>query len=248
MALYSDEGLVLRTVKLGEADRIITILTRDHGKIRAVAKGVRRLKSRFGARLEPFMRADLLIATGRSLDVVSQASAKGMYGDRIIGDYDSYVNASVVAETADRLFAALDEPSPSQYMLAVGAVSALARRLHAPTDIGDSYVLRALSIAGWTPRLDSCVVCGGTDDLAAFSIPGGGVMCARDRTPEAIRVTRDDVMRLKALLAGDWGTLDVRPAGGADGGDSVSRVHDIVEHWAEYYLERPIRSAHLLDS
>ena len=75
MPLYRDEGVVLRTAKLGEADRIITLLTREHGKIRAVAKGVRRTKSRFGARLEPFMRVDLLIAEGRSLDVVSQAES-----------------------------------------------------------------------------------------------------------------------------------------------------------------------------
>ena len=61
MALYRDEAVVLRTAKLGEADRIITLLTRDHGKVRAVAKGVRRTKSRFGARLEPFMRVDLLL-------------------------------------------------------------------------------------------------------------------------------------------------------------------------------------------
>ena len=73
MPLYQDEGVVLRTVKLGEADRIVTLLTRDHGKIRAVAKGVRRTKSRFGGRLEPFMRVSLLIAEGRSLDVISQA-------------------------------------------------------------------------------------------------------------------------------------------------------------------------------
>ena len=75
MPLYRDEGVVLRTIKLGEADRIVTILTRNHGKIRAVAKGVRRVKSRFGGRLEPFMRDDLLIAEGRSLDVVSQAAS-----------------------------------------------------------------------------------------------------------------------------------------------------------------------------
>ena len=70
MALYHDEGVVLRTAKLGEADRIITLLTRDHGKVRAVAKGVRRAKSRFGGRLEPFMRVDVLIAEGRTLDTL----------------------------------------------------------------------------------------------------------------------------------------------------------------------------------
>ena len=90
MSLYRDEGVVLRTSKLGEADRIITILTRGHGKIQAVAKGVRRTKSRFGARLEPFMRVDVLIAEGRSLDVVSQAEAVAAYGAPIAADYAAY--------------------------------------------------------------------------------------------------------------------------------------------------------------
>ena len=73
MPLYNDEAVVLRTFPLGEADRIVVMLTRNHGKVRAVAKGVRRLKSRFGGRLEPFMRVNMLIAKGKSLDVISQA-------------------------------------------------------------------------------------------------------------------------------------------------------------------------------
>ena len=80
MSLYRDEGVVLRTSKLAEADRIITVLTRDHGKIRAVAKGVRRTKSRFGARLEPFMRVDLLIAEGRFDRRVRCRDRRGLCG------------------------------------------------------------------------------------------------------------------------------------------------------------------------
>ena len=72
---YRDEGVVLRTHKLGEADRIITLLTRQHGKVRAVAKGVRRTASKFGARLEPFMVVDVQLYEGRSLDIVTQAGA-----------------------------------------------------------------------------------------------------------------------------------------------------------------------------
>ena len=109
MSLYRDEGVVLRTSKLGEADRIITILTRGHGKIRAVAKGVRRTKSRFGARLEPFMRVDVLIAEGRSLDVVSQAEAVAAYGAPIAADYAAYEAANVIVETIDKI--ATDNPS-----------------------------------------------------------------------------------------------------------------------------------------
>ena len=72
MQLYRDDGVVLRTQKLGEADRIITILARKTGRVRAVAKGVRRTRSRFGARLEPFTHVDLMLYPGRSLDVISR--------------------------------------------------------------------------------------------------------------------------------------------------------------------------------
>ncbi|PJM76140.1 DNA repair protein RecO [Bifidobacterium simiarum] len=295
MPLYRDEGLVLRTTKLGEADGIVTILTRDHGKVRAVAKGVRRMKTRFGGRLEPFMRVDLLIATGRSLDVISQASTVSAYADPLIADYDRYLAANVIGETADKLFSTLDEPSPEQYRLAVGAISALARHLHGVQDVTDSYMLRSLALAGWRPRLDSCVVCGlpvqdpvsgpvlgdGEPETAWFlSIPAGGVMCAADRTPEARRISLRRIERLRALLEGDWRALERssekpgQTGAGSDGGRQAGAnsavavpaapgatvpdaaasgaavpgiVDRTVEEWAEYYLERPIRSARLLD-
>ena len=150
MSLYRDEGVVLRTSKLGEADRIITILTRGHGKIRAVAKGVRRTKSRFGARLEPFMRVDVLIAEGRSLDVVSQAEAVAAYGAPIAADYAAYEAANVIVETIDKIASTEHEQLPNQYRLLIGALNALAKQSHAPQAIGDSYVMRALALAGWT--------------------------------------------------------------------------------------------------
>ena len=83
MPLYRDEAVVLRTHKLGEADRIVTMLSRQHGKIRAVAKGVRRTASKFGARLEPFMVADVQLYEGRSLDIITQAESLGSYGAEI---------------------------------------------------------------------------------------------------------------------------------------------------------------------
>ena len=134
MALYSDEGIVLRTAKLGEADRIITLFTRGHGKVRAVAKGVRRTKSRFGARLEPFMRVSLLLAEGRSLDSVSQAESIAAYAGSISGDYEAYRAANVICETLNDLVTTEHEPQPAQYLLIVGALHALAARVqHAQT-------------------------------------------------------------------------------------------------------------------
>src|SRR3712207_2111879 len=84
-SLYRDEGVVLRTQKLGEADRIITVLTRRHGKVRAVAKGVRRTKSKFGARLEPFSHVDLQLYTGRTLDRIIVAPAFPAAGRTTVG-------------------------------------------------------------------------------------------------------------------------------------------------------------------
>jgi DNA repair protein RecO (recombination protein O) len=86
VTVYRDEGIVLRTQKLGEADRIITVLTRRTGRIRAVAKGVRKTRSRFGARLEPFTHVDLQLHTGRTLDVVTQAETIRPYGEALAAD------------------------------------------------------------------------------------------------------------------------------------------------------------------
>src|SRR3712207_7157417 len=110
-ALSRDGGIVLRTQKLGEADRIVTVLTRRTGKVRAVAKGVRRTKSKFGARLEPFSHVDLQLYTGRNLDIVSQAESIRPYGNEIVGDYRAYTVGTAVLETADRLTAEEKEPS-----------------------------------------------------------------------------------------------------------------------------------------
>ena len=243
MPLYRDEGVVLRTAKLGEADRIVWLFTRRHGKVRAVAKGIRRARSRFGARLEPFMRADVLINTGRSLDVVSQAETIAAYADRIVADYASYTAASAIVETADRIVAAEREPAGDQYRLLIAALAALSRGMHRGEAVGDSYVLRALALAGWSPRLASCVVCGRAGDRALpgayFSVPAGGLMCAVDHTPESRLLQPGVLDQLRALVDGDWETLDA--------GELDPQSRHIVEEWGAYYLERPIRSLRLLD-
>lgn len=103
MPSYRDEGIVIRTTDWGEADRLVTILTRGHGAVRAAVRGVRRIKTRFGGRLEPFMRNDFLIASGRGFDVVSQAVTLDAFSEAICSDYDLYVCANVIAEIAERI-------------------------------------------------------------------------------------------------------------------------------------------------
>src|SRR5690606_9106201 len=136
MPLYRDEVVVLRTHKLGEADRIVTMLSRQHGKIRAVAKGVRRTGSRFGSRLEPMMVADIQCYIGRSLDIVQQAESAGSYGAEIADDYQAYTAGSAMVETADKVTD--DSGSLQQYLLLVGALRSLSRREHDPSLTLDS--------------------------------------------------------------------------------------------------------------
>jgi DNA repair protein RecO (recombination protein O) len=122
---YRDDGVVLRTQKLGEADRIITLLTRHNGRVRAVAKGVRRTKSRFGARLEPFTHVDVLIHNGRSLDIITQAEVIRAYGAPLVADYPKYTAGTAMLETAERFTPVEKEPAIRQFLLLVGGLRAL---------------------------------------------------------------------------------------------------------------------------
>ncbi|MBF4462062.1 MULTISPECIES: DNA repair protein RecO [unclassified Rathayibacter] len=234
MPTYRDEAVVLRTHKLGEADRIVTLLSRQHGKIRAVAKGVRKTGSKFGSRLEPFMVADLQLYEGRSLDIVTQAESIGAYGALIAADYDSYTAASAMVETADRLTDA--DASLQQYLLLVGALRSLARREHEPVLTLDSYLLRALSIAGWAPSFDDCARCGATGPHGAVVVQLGGVVCAECTPPGAPRVASEVVVLLGALLTGDWTHAEsTEPS-------TRSRASGVVAAYTQWHLERGLRS------
>ncbi len=184
MAIYRDDGIVLRTHKLGEADRIITVLGRRSGRIRAVAKGVRRTKSRFGARLEPFTHVDLLLYTGRSLDVITQAETLRPYGEQLVADYPRYTTGTAMLETAEKLTPVEKEPSLRQFLLLVGALRTLGETEHDPRLVLDAFLLRSLAVAGYAPALEECAVCGttareaqGSGGLRTFGLASGGLTC-----------------------------------------------------------------------
>ena len=160
VSLYRDDGIVLRTHKLGEADRIITLLARRSGRVRAVAKGVRRTKSRFGARLEPFTHVDLLLYTGRSLDVITQAETVRPYGKPLVSDYPRYTTGTAMLETAERFTPVEKEPALRQFLLLVGGLRALGEGRHDPRLVLDAYLLRSLAVAGYAPAIEECAICG----------------------------------------------------------------------------------------
>lgn len=236
MATFRDEAVVLRTYQLGEADRIISLFTRTHGKVRAVAKGVRRTSSKFGARLEPFSHIDVQLAEGRgSLDVVTQVET--LHAGLLGMDYDRFTAAEVLVEAADRLVAEDRVPSLGQYRLLLGALLALADPGRSAAAIVDSYLLRSLAAAGWAVTLGECSGCGVVGESSLwFSPQGGGTVCARCRPPSSARVDEEALRHLGALMSGDWDTV------GATTAPTVNRCHGLVTAYATWHLDRALRS------
>ena len=234
--LYKDQGIVLKTIKLGEADRIVTLFTRSHGKERAVAKGVRKTKSRFGGRLEPFTLVELLIYRGRNLDTITSAHILDHFKG-VRDDYSSYTSACALAELVEKITEER-ERAYSTYALLLQGLQALA------DDRGETvvpaFVVKLLSVSGYHPSLSVCAGCGGSQGLVGFSPSLGGAVC-RDCFEEdeaAFGLSPDRIALLSQLLASDFGAA-------ADVGATIE-VTQALRRYAEYHLERPLRSLQLL--
>jgi len=238
--LYRDEAVVLRVHKLGEADRIVTMLSRRHGKVRAVGKGVRRTSSRFGARLEPASHIDVQFHTGRTLDIVTQTESLGAYGASLAADYPRWTAASAICETTDRL---TDEGEPALrlYLLVVGALRALVAREHDTGLVLDAFLIRAMSNAGWEPALDECAKCSAPGPHAAFNVAAGGSVCDTCRPPGSTRPDRATLTLMAALLRGDWDRADASTAAQRREASGLIAAH------LQWHLERGLRSLPLVD-
>lgn len=230
---YRDEAIVLRTHKLGEVDRILTLLTKNHGQIRAVAKGVRKPTSRFGAKLEPFMVADLQLYEGKNLDTVTQVESLASYGREIVADYAVYTAASAIVEAAERF---TRETSNSQhYLLLLGALRSLSRSEHEPGSILDSYLLRALALSGWAPAFDVCTVCD-SDFPISFSVHTGAVCCSDCAIPGSVKLGESGVELLRALVSGNWSVID------SSNPKDRANVSGVISAYLQWQLEKGLRS------
>ena len=198
--VYKTEAIVLRTMDLGEADRVLTVLTPRLGKLRVIAKGVRRPRSRIGGGLQPFSDVQLVLAVGRTFDVVTSTSLEDPHlGLR--NDLHSTAAAWYVVELADR-FCEGAADSHEAFRLLAQALSAL--------DAGDEisrevvarwYELALLAAMGFRPELGQCLECGAAIEPEgnAYSPVGGGVVCpscahashgARPISADALKVLR----------------------------------------------------------
>ncbi|MGV9311410.1 DNA repair protein RecO [Streptomyces sp. NPDC003691] len=242
MSLFRDEGVVLRTQKLGEADRIISLLTRGHGRVRAVARGVRRTKSKFGARLEPFSHVDVQFfargseLVGRGLPLCTQSETIAPFGGAIVTDYARYTAGTAMLETAERFTDHEGEPAVQQYLLLVGGLRALARGEHAPHLILDAFLLRSLAVNGYAPSFVDCARCGLDGPNRFFSAAAGGVVCADCRVPGCVVPSAEAIALLSALLTGDW------PAAEACEPRHVREGSGLVAAYLHWHLERGLRS------
>jgi DNA repair protein RecO (recombination protein O) len=241
MALYRDQAVILRTTKLGEADRIITLFTKDHGRLRAVAKGVRRTKSRFGARLEPTSFVDIQLYTGKTFDVVTQVESIENFGDSLSSDYQLWTVASAILEAAERFTAQEHEPALSHYQLLVGALKVLAHNTYDPSLILDAYLLRSLSVAGYAPSLTNCSRCGKPGPHRYFSLVGGGSVCTDCKQSAAATADPETLALMADLQTGDWESAMRSEQ------RNRSEASGLIAAYLQWHLERGLRSLPLVE-
>ena len=229
--LYRDTGVVLRTYKLAESDRIIVLLTEGHGKIRAVAKGVRKTHSKFGARLEPMSHVRLLLHEGRELDIVNQVDGVDSLAP-LRADLDHMTRGMAVLEAVDQM--SLDrEPNPQLYRMLVGVLRTIATS--ASPLVVPAFFWKLLTLEGVRPELDACVRCGETETLVAFDMDHGGVLCRNCRTGAAISAEALELMRM--ILGGQMNAALAVPVSSA--------THEVSNHATravEHHIERRLRS------
>jgi DNA repair protein RecO (recombination protein O) len=252
VALYRDQGVVLRSVKLGETDRIVTMLSRGHGKVRAVAKGVRKPGSRFGGRLEPTSHVAFQCYRGRELDIVTQVET--IDANRALREhYGCLTHAVSMLEAVDQV-AMEREPNHALYRMLESALRTLARE---PSPIvSAAFFWKLLSLEGFHPMLDACARCGRGSDppdldapdadapvaFVAFDLGEGGVLCA-DCSHVGGRRTSPESLEVVGRIVGGQvrGVLDDPPP------EAVLReVERLAIAALEYASDRRLRSAALL--
>jgi DNA repair protein RecO (recombination protein O) len=240
MPLYKEQGIVLRSVKLGEADKIVSILTQGSGKVRAVAKGIRRTNSKFGARLEPLTHVSLLLYQGRNLDTVTQAEIVHPFRT-IRSDFDLIAAGETMLEAVDKV-AEEHERNVRLFLLLLAGLRSVEDGPNDPAAVAESFLLKLLSLSGFHPSLSACAVCGEQGPHERFAAGQGGVVCDGCAGSEAGRVSQPAVRWLDSLAG-----IDLAGAGDMTPEILVRReARAMLYGFTEYHLERRMRSLSLL--
>lgn len=239
LMLRHDRGIVLRTYAFGEADRIVILVSPHHGKLRTVAKGVRKTKSRIGGRLEPFTDVDLVVYEGRNLDIINQVSVRDAH-PRLRDDLARVTAASTMAEAVDAVAQERESSVALFELFSAGLVSLDRGPLH--PDFVTAFLLQLATVIGLAPSLESCAGCGRHTGLDRFSFSAGGVVCETCRPDGAVRLRPGLTTHLAALARSDLGGLPTVDA--SMSGESMG----VVRRFMEYHLERRFSSLAILGS
>jgi DNA repair protein RecO (recombination protein O) len=236
-----DSAVVLRAYPLGEADRILSLLTEEHGLVRAVAKGVRKPTSRFGSRLQPLNQVQVLLYQGRNLATISGVDSLRLFGSQIAGDYVRWSAGHVLAEATERLVSEEMEPARPHYRLLVSGLAALADDLRDPRLVIDAFLLRSLATGGWAPSFADCSQCGADGPHRWIHLASGGAVCEICRPPGAVSISPGTSALLGALLSGDWAVT------AAASTTSRRAASGVVAAYLQMHLERDLRSLPIAD-
>jgi len=233
---YRDTAIVLGSHKFGEADRVVVLLTAEHGKVRAVAKGVRKTKSSIGARLEPMSHVDLSLRRGRELDTVDQVRLVAPL-QNVRDDFDRLRQGLSMVEAVNKITPDR-EPVPQLFEL-------LTRALHYLNDSRSplllaSFFWRLISVEGSMPELDRCVVCGGDARLDHFDVLEGGVHCSSCRS--GVPVSQAALAVVRSIVGGR-----MNEALAMEESSTVHEVNRLAMESMEALLERRLKSLGVFD-
>ena len=237
LMLRHDRGIVLRSYPFGEADRIVVLLSPQSGKLRTVAKGVRKTKSRIGGRLESFSDVDLVVYEGRNLDIINQVSVRDPHAG-MRTELDRVTAASTMAEATDAV-AQEDESSVALFELLSEGLGVLDSGPAHP-DIVTAFLLQLAGVVGLAPSLEVCAGCGRETGLDRFSFSAGGVVCESCRPDGAVKLRTGMTAYLAGLANTELAEL-------SDADESMSgEAMGVVRRFMEYHLERRLSSLTVL--
>ena len=243
--VYKTEAIVLRHAPLGDTDKILTLYTPHMGKVRAVAKGVRRPRSKLAGHVEPLTRSAMLIAQGQNLDIVTQSQTI----DSFISLKENLIRTSQAMYAAEllELFTVEDDANPTLYQAFHTALKALCSGSNGATVLR-YYELRLLDILGYKPELNSCISCHSplSHAYTYFSISGGGVVCSTCRHEEASArpISRDALEALRFLQRASAENVE-----GMSASPALSReMETTLREYIRYLLEREVKSTEFLDT
>ncbi len=230
---------------------MIVLLTRTHGLVRAVAKGVRKSKSRFGSRLQPFVDVDVQVYPPRTsgLATITAADTVAYYGRLLIDDFDRYTAACAIMETAEKL--AFDDADPALFDLVAGALANV-QTSPQPTLVLDAFMLQATQHAGWGLALFNCAQCEAPGPHTAFNAAAGGAVCTRCR-PSGSADVHTEVLHAMWLLQHGHQLADQPANQPADQpaqlqpGALAEQIHRLTTAHLQFNLEAGLKTLRIME-